>query len=468
MTACAQESSVVEGNGTAGEPSADPRVPVTVLTGFLGSGKTTLLNRILTEHHGKRIAVIENEYGEIGIDHELVVQSDEEVFEMNNGCICCTVRGDLIRILARLMRRRHRFDHILIETTGMADPAPVAQTFFMDEEMKTKLRLDAIVTLVDARHVLQHMDSPECLAQLAFGDVVLLNKTDLVQPEELAAVQSRVTGLNRMARVYSTVQADVDLDRILGIRAFDLEARAAESPELMREELPFEWAGLYELEPGEHQLRLGPGPDPSIDLVLGGPGLHEPAIFDAWKRDSILLYSAAPATPGAGRGLVAGDSLYRIEVDPHRGAEVSILIGKAGTYGLFTQHLPEEFDLVLARGDGRVMLPVEGHRYASPHEHDDTVGSVGLRLPGSLDPNRFERWVVELLRARGTDIFRMKGVLSLAGDAHRFVFQGVHMLFDGQKGRPWAAHEARESQLVLIGRDLDRRTLEEGLRACLA
>jgi G3E family GTPase len=450
-----------------GVEPADDRVPVTVLTGFLGSGKTTLLNRILTEHHGKRIAVIENEYGEIGIDHELVVQSDEEVFEMNNGCICCTVRGDLIRILARLMRRKHRFDHILIETTGMADPAPVAQTFFMDEEMKSKLRLDAIVTLVDARHVLQHTDSPECMAQLAFGDVILLNKSDLVDAGELAAVESHVTGLNRMARVYSTVQGAIDLDLILGIRAFDLQARAAETPDLLREELPFEWAGLYELEPGEYRLRLGPGPDPTIDLVLGGPGLHDPAMFDAWKRDGILLYSGDPVPPGKGCGLVAGDSLHRLNVDPEQGAEARILIGKTGTYVLFTQHLPEEFAMVLERDDGTPVHPVGEERYASPHEHDQSVGSVGLRLPGSLDPDRFERWVVDLLRTRGTDIFRMKGVLSLAGDANRFVFQGVHMLFDGQKGRPWAAHETRESQLVLIGRDLDRELLRDGLRSCL-
>ena len=241
MTACVQETTQIK--QASPDTGMDSRVPVTVLTGFLGSGKTTLLNRILTEQHGKRIAVIENEYGEIGIDHELVVQSDEEIFEMNNGCICCTVRGDLIRILGRLMRRRHKFDHIIIETTGMADPGPVAQTFFMDEEMKDKLRLDAIVTLVDAKHVLQHIDSDECHAQLAFADVVLLNKIDLVGSEELLALGDRVRGLNRLAQIHHSVHGGVDIDRVLGIRAFDLEARAAEMPDFLKEELPFEWAG---------------------------------------------------------------------------------------------------------------------------------------------------------------------------------------------------------------------------------
>jgi len=466
MTACAEDTTSLQ--TTAPKADNDDRVPVTVLTGFLGSGKTTLLNRILTEEHGKRIAVIENEYGEIGIDHELVVQSDEEIFEMNNGCICCTVRGDLIRILARLMRRKDRFDHILIETTGMADPGPVAQTFFMDDEIKEKLRLDAIVTLVDARHVLQHLDSDECRAQIAFADVLLLNKRDLVSNAELDELRQQVHDINGMAAVYDTQHGVLDLDRILGIRAFDLQARATETPELLKEELPFEWAGIFALQAGRYELVLQPGPDPTIDLVLAGPGVHEKGAFEQLKRDCIVLYSGdATMLGGTSADITPADCLYRLPVDPAHGARLTLNIEQAGEYALFSQHLAEEFDLEL-RMAGEAIRSQSEHEYASPHEHDDTVGSVGITLPGDLHPERFEGWMVGLLRRRGVDIFRTKGVLSLAGDANRFVFQGVHMLFDGEAGRPWEHGVARVSQLIFIGRDLDRDELEQGLRACLA
>jgi G3E family GTPase len=321
--------------------TTETKTPVTVLTGYLGAGKTTLLNRILTEEHGKRIAVIENEFGEVGIDNELVIDADEEIFEMNNGCICCTVRGDLIRILGSLMRRKDRFDHVLIETTGLADPGPVIQTFFVDDEMSEQLALDGVVTVVDAAHLLLHLDdSPEAQEQIAFADVIVLNKCDLVAGSVLDGLERRIRAMNSQATIHRAQQADVPVPAVVGIGGFDLDRALELEPTLLTE-------------------------------------------------------------------------------DP------------------------------------------------ADHEHDETVTSVALEADGELDGEKVNRWLGELLGTKGQDIFRMKGILALAGAEERFVFQGVHMLFDGRPDRPWDG-ERRRSQLVFIGRDLDRAALERGFRACLA
>jgi G3E family GTPase len=339
--------------------SSNTTIPVTVITGFLGAGKTTLLNRILTEKHGKRVAVIENEFGEIGIDHQLVIQSDEEIFELNNGCICCRVRGDLIRILAKLSQRRDKFDYVLIETTGMADPGPVAQTFFTDEEVKESFRLDGIVTVVDAKHVDLHFDDMrEVREQIGFADVILLNKEDLVPPADLKRIEALIRKTNPMAKIYPTKDAQIDVAKVLDVGGFDLKR-------------------ALELEP---------------DFLKASEEEHD-------------------------------------------------------------HHHEHDHD--------------DEHEEEHDHHHAEDVSSVGISSPGDLDEKKLSDWLGTLLRTKGQDIFRMKGVLAIKGRAMRFVFQGVHMLMDGRPDREWG-DAPRINTLIFIGRNLDRAELNEGFKSCLA
>jgi G3E family GTPase len=435
------------------------------LPAFLGRAKTTLLNRILTEQHGKRIAVIENEFGEVGVDQELVIGAEEEIFEMNNGCICCTVRGDLIHILGNLMKRREKFDYILVETTGMADPGPVAQTFFVDDEMQSRLKLDGIVTLVDAKHVWQHIDdSDEVKEQIAFADVILLNKTDLVNSDELDKLERRIHSMNAAAKIYRTQDAMIDMDSVLNVGGFNLDRAMEVDPLFMEPEYPFEWGGIYSLKAGTHVLRLQPGPDPAMTVVLlPAPEEKLLASLEPVLMEAVLRFSAPALTRKPGDAILVGQpSELSLEGDE---LIYTIEIPTDGDYALFTQHHPDEFQARLVDESGAKAAHIE-KLFKPDHEHDEEVSSVGIDVVGDLDKRRFNQWLSHLLQTQGTDIFRMKGIISLKGEKERFVFQGVHMLFDGRPDRPWGAN-ARRNQLIFIGRNLDRAALNEGFTQCL-
>jgi G3E family GTPase len=394
-----------------------------------------------------------------------VIGAEEEIFEMNNGCICCTVRGDLIRILGNLMKRRDRFDYIVIETTGMADPGPVAQTFFVDDEMQARLKLDAIVTLVDAKHVWQHIDeAAEVKEQIAFADVILLNKTDLVPPHELDRLEARIRSMNAAATVVRTENAVVDMDRILNQGGFDLDRALSVDPQFLEPEYPFEWGGVFDLPSADARLVLGAGPDPSMAIaVLPVPdGAADP--LESVLMDAVLAFSGAeaPVKPGAPLDqsrdrqvldLGAAPAVFPLPLGPVRVA-------------VFTEHHPDEFGGRFEAGGGAITPVVERH-YKPDHEHDEEVTSVGITDPRALDVKRFNAWLSELLQTQGQDIFRMKGVLNLAGRDERFVFQGVHMLFDGRPDRPWG-DEPRHNRLIFIGRGLDREALNAAFTRCLA
>jgi G3E family GTPase len=507
----------------AAAPTAAP-TPVTVLTGFLGAGKTTLLNHLLAQLPGRRVAVIENEFGEVSIDHAIIVGAEEQV--LSNGCVCCTVRGDLLRVLHEFVEQEKNYDYILIETTGLANPTPIAQTFLLDPALQLRYRLDGIVTLADAVNLSRHLDTKdEAQKQVGFADVIILNKADLVSAAALDEIEARLRALNRTARIVRATRSNVPVAAVLDLHAFDLERALELDPDFTRPEHPFTWAGLYTLPAGTFRLTVAAAAalhdehcnhehgaeDPSHEHHAHDEHEHEhhhhehgheccghdhdhehkheeahqhehepahPMTFacvalpdateKSWQAaileaDTLFSATAQPTHPGA--ALRPERKLRELALPEAQNAFV-LELPKAGAYALFAHHDLTAHGGGLSR-DGRAFTPARLDRFKHAHTHDDRVKSFTIQAHGDLDLDKVNAWIEDLLARESDRLYRLKGFLAIRGVKEKYLLQSVHQLFSGDVAGPWGP-EPRRNTLVFIGENLDQRALTKAFMKCLA
>lgn len=382
----------------------DKLIPVTIITGFLGAGKTTLLNRILTEDHGEKIAVIENEFGEESIDNELIVRSeDEEIITMNNGCICCTIRGDLVENLLTLVKKKQDgtadFERIIIETTGVADPGPVAQTFFMDEQISQMFMVDGIITVVDALNGPTTLnEQPAAQAQVGFADRILLSKVDLVEREEVEELSHRLRHMNPRAPIFEVNMGSVDIKQVLDIHGFNMDAVLDIDPDFLT-------------------------PEKDEDECCCGHDHHD------------------------GECCCGHD-----HHDHHHDGECCC----------GHDHHDHHHDGECCCGHDH------GHHKHHHHKsYDDEIAAFIFKSDKPFDPARLDRYMQSLTQVYGPDMLRYKGVLYMTGTDRRMIFQGVHMLMGADLGKPWG-DDRPSSKIVFIGRKLPKDAIIQGLETCLA
>lgn len=440
----------------------DTSIPVTILTGFLGAGKTTLLNRLLNGSSARRFAVIENEFGEVGIDQELVDSTPGNLFEMNNGCLCCTVRTDLIRILDELWHRRAEFDYVLIESTGLADPGAVVQTFVLDRELAQRYRLDAIVSLADALHLPQQLKNAwEAAEQLRYADVILLNKMDLVEPGQAPELEKLIRLRNLHARIYPCAFADIPLEQVLDIRAFAMDNILASDPGFLDVSYPFEWSGHYRFTAGDYRLSFENARGHAMQmLILYANDGHQSAIRSTTEAARAIFRQGFLRSELNPQNDLSPLLMYDIP-EGLKQVNATIHLPQSGDYLIFLEKHPHHFEV--RSGDASVPA-LHTERYGQAHAHE-SVQSVAITFEGTLDGGKVEDWLTHVLETKGDDLYRTKGILSVSHSGQKIIIQAVHRQLNSRFGADWGA-QPRQNVLVFIGRNLDRQELESGLLAC--
>jgi len=435
------------------------KLPVTIITGFLGSGKTTLLNRILKEKHGKRIMVIQNEFGSIEIDGTLAEDamfSKEDIQILDNGCACCTVRGDLGKAFVEILEKANESDvnieHIIVETTGLANPAPIIQTFYQEPNVAMSLKLDGILTVIDSKNVLKHIDEVsaagevnECVEQVSFADRILLNKMDLVTGAEAQIVKDKIRSINSFAKIIPTTQSKVDLSKILNIRAFSLEKLLEKDSDFLKEDESESEHTCDESDCSHHEA-----------------GDHSHQKEHKHEHDN-----------------EGHEKAKHKEAKEHKHHHKHEKGGKDSHHDHHSQHEHDKHEAGEEAEHGKHEKPKKKHKHKHKHksksktnstqtlQHSSGVSSLGFEREGEVLEERFEQFMANVIRNWGASIYRAKGIVNISGNPNKLVFHGVHELFDTNNETPWGKDDKRTNKLVFIGKDLQRDILQAGFEYCL-
>ncbi|WP_417336739.1 CobW family GTP-binding protein [Halobacteriovorax marinus] len=444
-------------------------IPVTLVVGFLGSGKTTFINEILNGDHGKKIAVIENEFGEVGIDDEILSGSNDLFVEMSNGCICCSIKGDLVESLNKLLVHAKNFEHIVIEATGMANPGPIIETFFSSEELSRSFVLDSVIGLVDSEHFeknLEKFENSEEIAfydQIAFSETILLNKSDTITAEELTSIREKVKVKNPNAQIISTTHSKVDLSKVMGTRSFDLKAIEETMPSANAVEYPFSWAGVIELKAGFYKFNIDHSHHNERMVFFK---IDEDDLNDKIINYANSLFFSPQRRAKRGANLNVDEHILLDFGGEHTGRNI-LDIEFDGNYAFFISDHPSHLQLkILNREENEIEFNTDHSFKKVEHFHGNEINSISLEFSGALNPQSFEMFLNVLYSQYRDEIYRSKGILHFYGNDSRVLFQGVYSSLKFDHGREWA-DEQRINKIVFIGKGLIGPSLEAGLKNCI-